>query len=224
MAKFEIEATEGMRWVKVTLRNEIVRTEKGILNHYVGDITMDVPLPGPRDLVVSMVSKESPLRPRFQGTGELFLESSLGGFHIMEITDDERWVLGNGAYWASESDVRLSIFRERLMTSFWAGEGFFWYFTAVHGSGKVVLACQGPVDEMKLQDSRMVVDGNYVIARTSGIKLSIRRAERSYLSHLLSGEDYARAYEGTGRLLMCTTPYWRFRLKGGELKDPMLID
>ena len=224
MAKFDVEAAEGMRWVKVTLENETVRTEKGILNHFIGDISMDVPLPRPRDFVVSMVSQESPLRPRFQGTGELFLESSLGGFHIMQITDDERWILGNGAYWASESDVKLTIFRERIMTSFWAGEGFFWYLTAVRGSGKIVLACQGPVDEMKLQNGRMVVDGNYVVARTSGIKLSIRRPERSYISHLLSGENYARVYEGTGRLLMCTTPYWRFRFKGGELKDPIVAD
>jgi uncharacterized protein (AIM24 family) len=96
--------------------------------------------------------------------------------------------------------------------------------TAVIGSGKVVLACQGPVDEMKLQNGRMAVGGSYVIARRSGIKLSIRRPERSYISHLLSGENYARVYEGTSRLLMCTTPYWRFRLKGGQLKDPMLAD
>jgi uncharacterized protein (AIM24 family) len=83
MAKFEILQAENMRWVKVTLDNETVRAEKGALNGMVGDITMDVPLPRPRDVIVSMVSDESPLRPRYHGTGELFLESTLGGFHIM---------------------------------------------------------------------------------------------------------------------------------------------
>jgi len=224
MAKFEIEHTEGMRWVKVTLDNEMVRAERRALNHMIGDITMDVPLPRPRDILVSLVSDESPLRPRYQGTGELFLESTLGGFHIMEMKEDESWNFCPGAYWASESDITLTIFRERFLTSFWAGEGFFWYQTAAHGKGKVVLATQGPVEEFTLKNGRIVVDGNYVIGRTSGIKFSISRPERTYFSHLLSGQGYARVYEGTGKLLMCTTPYWRFRIKGGEFKDPILVD
>ncbi len=87
-----------------------------------------------------------------------------------------------------------------------------------------MLATQGPVEEMTLNNGRIVVDGNYVIGRTSGIKFSIRRAARSRFSHWLSGEDYARVYEGTGRLLLCTTPYWRFRVKGGEFKDPILAE
>jgi len=224
MAKFEIEHTEGMRWVKVTLENETVRAEKGALNHMIGDITMDVPVPRPRDFLVSMVSDESPLRPRYSGTGELYLESTLGGFHIMELKDDESWIFSPGAYWASESGIKLTIFRERFLTSFWAGEGFFWYQTGARGKGKVVLATHGPIEELTLNNGRVVVDGNYVVGRTSGIKFTIRRAARSYISHRLSGESYARVYEGTGRLLMCSTPYWRARVKGGEFKDPILAD
>jgi uncharacterized protein (AIM24 family) len=224
MAKFEIEHTEGVRWVKVTLDNEMVRAEKGALNHFVGDITMDVPLPRPRDFLVSLVSDESPLRPRYRGTGELYLESTLGGFHVMEVNEGEAWIYSPGAYWASEAEITLSIFRERLLTSFWAGEGFFWYQTAAQGKGKVVLTSQGPVEEMTLNNERIVVEGNYVLGRTNCIKFSIRRAAKSIFSHLLSGEAYARVYEGTGRLLLCTTPYWRFRIKGGEFKDPALAE
>jgi uncharacterized protein (AIM24 family) len=224
MAKFEIEHTEGVRWVKVTLDNEMVRAEKGALNHFVGDITMDVPLPRPRDLLVSLVSDESPLRPRYMGTGELYLESTLGGFHVMEMNEGEAWIYSPGAYWASESEVILSIFRERLLTAFWAGEGFFWYQTAAQGKGKVVLTSKAPVEELTLNNERIVVEGNYVLGRTIGIKFSIQRAEKSIFSHLLSGEGYARVYEGTGRLLLCTTPYWRFRIKGGEFKDPALAE
>jgi uncharacterized protein (AIM24 family) len=224
MAKFEIEQTEGMRWVKATLNNETVRAEKGALNHMVGDIVMDTPLPRPRDVLVSMVSDESPLRPRYRGTGELFLESTLGGFHILEINEKEPWIFNNGAYWASDSDITLTIIRERLLTSFWAEEGFFWYQTAAKGKGKIVLATQGPIEEMTLNNGKVVVSGNYVVGRTTGIKFFIRRAAKSYLSHVLSGEGYAHVYEGTGKLLLCTTPYWRFRVKGGEFKDPILTE
>ena len=225
MAKFEIEHSEHMRWVKVTLDNETVRAEKGALNHMIGDLTMDVPLPRLRDILVSMVSDESPFRPRYHGTGELHLESTLGGFHIMEMTEDESWIFSPGSYWASESDIKLTIFRERFMTSFWAGEGFFWYQTAARGKGKVVLTAPGPVEEMTLKNGRIVVAGNYVLGRTSGIKFSVRRAARSYFSHILSGEASARVYEGTGKLLMCSTPYWRNRNKSlSAAKDPVLAE
>jgi uncharacterized protein (AIM24 family) len=223
MAMFEIEEDQGMRWVKVTLDNETVRAEKRALNHMIGDITMDVPIPGPRDFLVSLVSDESPLRPRYRGTGQLFLESTLGGFHIMEIHEGETWIYSPGAYWASEADITLSIFRERFLTSFWAGEGFFWYQTAAQGKGKVVLSATGPVEALTMTNGRIVVDGNYVIGRTSGIKFSIARAAKSRFSHWLSGEDYARVFEGTGKLLLCTTQYWRIRDKlPTASKDPVL--
>jgi uncharacterized protein (AIM24 family) len=222
MAKFEFEESEGMHWIKITLNNEEIRAEKGALNHMTGPIVMDTPLPRFHDLLVSMVSPDSPFRPRYRGTGELFLESSMGGFHALEMNEDEDWVVENGAYWASEGSVKLTLVRERMITAFWAGEGLFWYRTMVHGGGTVVLAAQGPVDELELNNEKLVVDGTYVIARTAGIRFSIRRPARTRWSTWLSGERYARVYEGTGRVLMCTTPYWRLAIKNKELGDPVL--
>jgi uncharacterized protein (AIM24 family) len=223
MATFEIEHAEGMRWVKVTLNNETVRAEKGALSYMRGDITLDTPLPTLRGVLVSMISDESPLRPRYRGTGELYLESSLGGFHVLEMRENEPWIFDNGAYWAAESEITLSITRERFTTSFFAGEGFLWFVTKAWGKGKVVLAVQGPVEEVELNNGRLVVDGKYVIARTDGISFSISRPTRSRMSYYLSGEGYARVYQGTGRLLLCTTPYWRLRLKSGEVKDSVSV-
>ena len=83
----------------------------------------------------------------------------------------------------------------------------------------------GPVDEVELNDERLVVDGNYVIARTAGISFKIRRPTRSLLGYYLSGERYARVYEGTGRLLIATTPYWRLRIgQKGEAEDPAVAE
>jgi uncharacterized protein (AIM24 family) len=222
MAKFELEESEGMRWMKIILSDEEVRAEKGALNHMTGQIVMDTPIPRFHDLLVAMISPDSPFRPRYRGTGELFLESSMGGFHALEMNEEEDWVVENGAYWASEGSVKLTLVRERFITAFWAGEGLFWYRTKVHGGGTVVLAAQGPVDELKLNNEKLVVDGTYVIARTAGIKFSIRRPARTRWSTWLSGERSSRVYEGTGRVLMCTTPYWRIAMKNKELGDPAL--
>jgi uncharacterized protein (AIM24 family) len=221
MAKFELEHAEGMRWIKVTLNGETVRAERGALNHMLGNITMDTPLPSLRAILISSLSEESLLRPYYKGTGELCLESSLGGFHTLELNEGETWVIQNGAYWASEEGIALSLYRERFLTAFFAGEGLFWYQTKISGKGKAVVIAPGPVDEVTLNNERLVVDGNYVVARTAGISFTIRRPTRSRLGYYLSGERYSRVYEGTGRLLIATTPYWRLRIgQKGEAQDP----
>jgi uncharacterized protein (AIM24 family) len=213
MATFEVEETEGMRWVKVGLDDDDVRAERGALNHYTGAITMDVPFPSLKAWWVSLFSDESLLRPRYEGTGTVYLDSSLGGFHSMEIVPGERWILDTKCFWASDGEVKLSVHRERTWTAYWADQGLFWYKTALKGEGQVVLSVPGPVEEVHLVDDQIVVDGTQVVARTSGITLSVRRPARSWLSYWMSGQKLAYCYRGTGRLLLCTTPYWRARLK-----------
>jgi hypothetical protein len=51
------------------------------------------------------------------------------------------------------------------------------------------------------------------VAHTSGITLSIRRPAQSWISYWMSGQKLASCYRGSGKLLLCTTPYWRARLK-----------
>jgi uncharacterized protein (AIM24 family) len=213
MATFEIEHSEGMRWVKVGLDDDDVRTERGALNHMKGAIAMDVPFPSLKAWWVSLFSDESLMRPRFSGTGAVYLDSSLGGFHMLEVRPGERWVLDTRCFWASDCEVQLSVHREGILTSLYAGEGVFWYKTALKGAGQVVLSVEGPIEEVELKNDRLVVDGPFVVARTTGISLRIKRPARSLLSYWMSGQTRARVYEGTGRLLLCTTPYWRFRMQ-----------
>ena len=213
MATFEIEHSEGMRWVKVGLDDDDVRAERGALNHFKGAITMDVPFPSLKAWWVSLFSDESLLRPRYQGTGTVYLDSSLGGFHSMQIMPGERWILDTRCFWASDGEVKLSVHRERTWTAYWADQGLLWYKTALKGEGQVVLSVPGPIEEVELVDDQIVVDGPQVVAHTSGITLSVRRPSRSWLSYWMSGQKLAYYYRGTGRLLLCTTPYWRARLK-----------
>jgi len=213
MSSFEIEHTEGMRWVRVNLDDDDVRTERGALNHMKGDVQMDVPWPTVKAWWVSLFSDESLLRPRYHGTGSVYLDSSLGGYHVMRITPGERWILDTKCFWASDGEVKLSVHREKAWTSFWADQGLLWYKTALKGEGQVVLAVDGPVEEVELIDDRLVADGPFVIGRTAGISLSVRRPARSWMSYWMSGQKLAYVYEGTGKLLLCTTPYWRQRMQ-----------
>ena len=221
MARFEVESSEGMRWVRVDLKNDDVRTERGALNHMKGTIAMDVPFPTLKTWWVSLFSDESPLRPRYHGTGSVWLDSTLGGYHVMNIKPGDRWILDGKCFWASDGEVKLSVHREPMWTSWWADQGLFWYKTALKGQGHGVLAVDGPVEEVELKNDRLVADGAFVIARTAGIRLRIRRPARSFVSYWLSGQKLAYSYEGTGKLLLCTVPYWRQRMQRERNPDAM---
>jgi uncharacterized protein (AIM24 family) len=221
MARFEVESSEGMRWVRVDLQKDDVRTERGALNHMQGAITMDVPFPTLKTWWVSLFSDETPLRPRYHGTGSVWLDSTLGGYHIMKIESGDRWILDTKCFWASDGEVKLSIHRETMWTSWWADQGLFWYKTALKGDGQAVLAVDGPVEEVTLENDRLLTDGPFVIARTAGIRLRIRRPARSFVSYWLSGQKLAYSYEGTGKLLLCTVPYWRQRMQRERNADAM---
>ena len=116
MAKFDVESSEGMRWVRVDLDADDVRTERGALNHMQGVIAMDVPLPSLQAWWVSLFSDESPIRPRYAGTGSVWLDSTLGGYHIMRVKKGERWILDTRCFWASDGEDRLAIHRESMWT------------------------------------------------------------------------------------------------------------
>ena len=206
MADFEICELEGMRWVQIQLRDETVRAEAGALSHMQGDIKVRARLPSPASALKSIISDEALVRPSYTGTGTINLASSMGGYYPFEVAG-ESWILENGAYWASEGSVELRLHRERVWTSFWAGEGLIDYQTKVSGYGRVVLNAPGPVEEVTLKDERLMVEGKLVLARTEGLHYRMRRVT-SLIQSLFSGEPAMRAYEGTGQALVCWTPYW----------------
>jgi uncharacterized protein (AIM24 family) len=211
MAQFEILEQEGVRYVKATLSDETVRTEAGALYYMRGPITMESKTPSMGGFLKSIATGESIFRPTYTGTGELYLEPTFGGYHVMDVGGEE-WILEDGAYWASEAGVTVDAFREKALTAFKSGQGFIEFNTKIGGQGKVVLNAQGPVQTIVLKNDKLVVDGKYVLARPASINYSVQRATKSLLGSMTSGEGLVRTYEGSGTLIMAPIPYWRQRM------------
>lgn len=211
MAGFDILDHEGQRFVRISLENESVRAEAGALSHMRGDIEMSARLPSLMGFIKSAISDEAVVRPTYTGTGEIYLEPSSGGYHVFDV-DGESWILENGAYWASEAGVDLGLYRERVITSLWVGEGFIDYQTKISGRGRVVLNAAGPVEELVIEGQRISVEGRRVIARTEGLSYRVRRPATTVLGSLISGERAVRVFEGVGRVLMVPYSYWNQRL------------
>jgi uncharacterized protein (AIM24 family) len=212
MAKFEVLEQEGMNFVKIGIENETVQAERGALCWMTGDIVMDARLAFVGRAITSYLSEEAFIRPTYTGTGTIYLESSFGGFHVFDVTD-ESWIVQGGAYWASEASVRLAVRRERVWTSIWAGEGFIDWQTRLTGRGQAVLTAQGPLEDITLDPGQqLVANGKYVVARTENVRYRIQRPTKSLVGAYVSGEGYCRVYEGPGRVFLSAMPYWRYRM------------
>jgi uncharacterized protein (AIM24 family) len=207
MAEFEIQAEQNTRYVKAVLHDESIRVEAGALAYMRGNITMSASIPSALTFLRSTLSNEAAVRPTFTGTGDVYLESSLGGFHAFEM-NEKPWILEHGVYWASEASVDVGVHREKVWNSFWTGEGLIDFQTKISGHGKVVINTTGPVEEIDLGDEELAVEGKLVIARSSRVNYLVRRPSRSRISSWLSGEHLLRVYRGPGRILLCATPYW----------------
>lgn len=206
MAKFTIREVEGMRQLRIDIQNESIRTVRGALSHMDGAITMTAPLPGPSTILKSMISNEASVRPRYNGTGTIFLQPSMRGFHIFEAREF-KWILEPGVFWAAEGNVSLGLKRERLITSLLLGEGLIKLQSTLNGDGLIVVNAPGPVEEVDIDDAELVVKGGIVLGRTDGLIHTVRRPGR-FIPSLIAGEPLASSYKGTGKALVCWTPYW----------------
>ena len=207
MADFEIETRENVRFVRAVLRDEAIQTEAGALSYMRGAVSMSASIPGPLTVLRASLSAQAAVRPTFRGTGDVYLEPTLGGYYAFQV-NEKPWILDRGAYWASESSVSVQVYREKIMNAFWTGAGFIDFHTMVSGKGKVVLNAPGPVEEIDLGDEELAVEGRAVIARSSRVAFTIRRPSRGFVSSWISGEKILRVYRGPGRILLAQTPYW----------------
>jgi len=206
MAKFEIIEEEGLRFIKVLINNETIRAEAGALFYFLGDIRMESQgTGGVGGFFKALATGETVVRPSYTGTGELYLEPSFEGYHILNLQGEE-WVMDTGGYWASEGSVQVDAKRNKLLTGLFGGEGLFQ--TTAKGQGKVVIKTPGPIEEVHLRNDRLVVDGTFAVARSATLNYTVTKATKSLLGSLTSGEGFVNTYEGTGTVLLAPNAYW----------------
>ena len=226
MAEFTVQETEGVRNIKLDIRDETVRAARGALSHMHGAIQFTPRLPNAADLLRTVMTEEVCIRPFFTGTGTIYLQSSLKGYHVLDVAQGDLWVLEPGVYWASEGSVDLGIYREPFWDALWAGDGFFAWKTTLEGHGRVAINTPGPVELLTLDGGELSVQGRLVLGRTAGVRFRSRRVA-PFPRNLISGQQRMRVFEGTGKILVCWTPYWNEHLittLGGEPYRESLLE
>ncbi len=197
--KFSIEEKEMLKMVKVEMQNATFRCESGAMYYMKGNLQLESKMPSAGGLLKSMVTKETAFKPTISGTGIVYLEPSFGEFTILDLKN-EQWILDKGAYYASEMGVEVGMWTNKAISGFFSGEGFFQ--TQVSGTGKVIVVSNGPLEEIILNNDRLVVDGSFAVARTAGIEFTVNKATKGLFSSWTSGEGIVNTFTGTGKVLI----------------------
>jgi uncharacterized protein (AIM24 family) len=200
--EFEVITSEYHRMPKITLNNAEVVLEAGLLHYMLGNITIESELPSVGGFLKSALTKEKAVRPRYKGTGTVYLEPTFGECNLIELNGEE-WILDKGAFMACESTVQIGMFTNKAWTGLFGGEGFFQ--TTVSGRGKVLYFSQGPVETIHLNGAPLVVDGSFAVARTASVQYKLERATKKFFGSWTSGEGMVNTFSGTGTVLIA--PY-----------------
>ncbi len=199
----EVIDTEYYKLPKVTIANGEVVLEAGALHYMRGAITMESALPSVGGFLKSKLTGEKVVRPRYRGTGEIYLEPTFGEVQVMELKG-ETWILDKGAFMAAEPTVEIGMFTNKAITGLFGGEGFFQ--TQISGAGCVMIHAPGPLERLELVNDTLVVDGSFAVARTAGLEYAVERATKGIFSSIASGEGLVNTFRGTGTVLIAPVP------------------
>ncbi|MCJ8343936.1 AIM24 family protein [bacterium] len=201
--KFKIVNQEGISYVEVDMDNDQVTTESGAMRYFQGNITMEVPKTSVSGFFKAALTSETVFKPKYTGSGTLVLEPSLGNFFAIEL-DNEEYILDKGAFWACDSSITVGAFRNSSINSLFGGEG--WFQTSVKGTGTVIVCTPGPFKIINLENSQLVVDGSFAIARQARLEYSVTKSTKSIFGSLASGEGMVNSIKGTGKVFLAPIP------------------
>jgi uncharacterized protein (AIM24 family) len=196
------------RQVLIELKGNAFTISAGAMQWTSGAVTMAADVKGFGDLfgkaLSSKVTKESAIKPKYQGNGLLMLEPTYKHILLEEVSDWGGLVLDDGLFLACESKVQQKVVaRTNLSSAMLGNEGLF--NLCLRGSGIAVLESPVPRDELiefVLQNDEVRIDGNYAIAWSDSLEFRVEKSSKSLLGSAVSGEGLVNVYRGTGRILM----------------------
>ncbi len=191
---FEIVVSDDHRMPKITLENDSVVVEAGMLHYTLGAVTVEPQPPTSGGLLRTAGPKGA--RALCRGTGGVFLAPTFGECTVLELAGDE-WLLAPGALLACDRTVTLETVANKLWVGV-AGDGF--ALTKVSGQGKVLLHSLGPIERIELAGQTLAVEGDFAIAHSGGLEFRLDKSAQAASDGLL------RTFRGAGAVLLAPVP------------------
>lgn len=222
--KFMKDAGIKLKQIRIILEDSAVKLESGALSYMKGSIELENKVGGVlgfgKKLINSKLTGETLFKPRYIGSGEIFLEPSFGHYALLEL-DDEEVIVDDGLFYACEDSVEVGASMQKSISSMLLGnEGVFQ--TKISGSGVVALEIPVPENEIfkcRLSNDTLKVDGNFAILRSGSIEFTVEKSAKSIIGSTTSGEGFLNVYRGTGEVWLVPTKVIYDKLQSTSLNS-----
>ncbi|ACA84756.1 MULTISPECIES: TIGR00266 family protein [Shewanella] len=129
-----------------------------------------------------------------QGSGELFLGSSLAGDMMTMDLDNESLIVQNSSYMASSEGIDVDMGWQGFKSLF-SGESVIWL--NLKGQGKILISSFGAIYPVEV-DGEYIVDSGHIVAFDETLDFSITKAGKSWWHSYLGGEGLVCKFKGKG--------------------------
>lgn len=207
-AYFASEMNVRKRQVLIELNGNAYTISSGVMQWTAGSVSMAADIKGIGDFfgkaISSKVTKESAIKPKYQGNGLLMLEPTYRHILLEEVSEWGGMVLDDGLFLACESKVQQKIVaRTNISSAMLGNEGLF--NLCLKGEGIAVLESPVPRSELIefiLDNDEVRIDGNFAIAWSNSLEFRVEKSSKSLIGSAVSGEGLVNVYRGTGKILM----------------------
>ena len=196
------------RQLLLDLDNNSYIVQAGAMQWMSGGVTMSSNVKGVGDFLGKMVggavTKESAVKPLYQGSGRMMLEPTYRYIILVDVSQWGTIVLDDGLFLACDGNMQQKVVaRKNISSAVLGGEGLF--NLSLTGKGIAALESYVPYDELievVLDNDVMKIDGNMAIAWSNSLKFTVEKSSKSLLGSAVSGEGLVNVYRGTGKILM----------------------
>ena len=207
-AYYASEMNVRRRQVLIELKGNAYTISAGAMQWTSGNVKMAADVKGIGDFlgkaISSKVTKESVIKPKYEGNGLLMLEPTYKHILLEDVSEWNGLVLDDGLFLACESKVKQKVVaRTNLSSAMLGNEGLF--NLCLEGDGIAVLESPVPRDELIefiLENNEVRIDGNFAIAWSKSLDFRIEKSSKSLIGSAVSGEGLVNVYRGTGKILM----------------------
>lgn len=196
------------RQVFIQLKDSDAIVQSGAMQWMAGNVSASTNIKGAGDFIKklagSKVTKESAIKPKYQGNGIVVLEPTYKHILIENVADWGGMVIEDGLFLACDGSVNLkTVARTSLSSAVMGNEGLF--NSCLTGSGYAVLESNVPREELievTLDNDVLKIDGSYAIAWSQSLNFTVERSTKSLIGSAASGEGLVNVYRGSGKVLM----------------------
>ena len=189
-----------IRFVRIKLNDEKIKTEAGALYYYKGNIEANSEIGGLGGFVKKSISGkltgESILKPTYKGCGDIYLEPSFMHYIMLPLENNSIIVDKSMFYCCSDSINIRPIVQKNVSSALLGNEGLIQM--ELYGTGMVILESVVPENELQKINlnpgEELKVDGNFAVLRSSNVVFNVTTSEKSLIASSMNGEGLLNTY------------------------------